>query len=281
MSTLPQPAAHGQRTWADPARDKSGPRPERWAIKVEFDGTDYVGWQKQKSGLAIQQLIEEAATQLSSGQPVPSITSGRTDSGVHAAGLVAHLDFPPGSNLTAHALAGALNYRLKPHPVVVLQAAPVSLSWNARFSATWRRYRYSILNRRARPALQARTMTHVPYPLDVSAMRAASQHLLGHHDFSSFRAAACQARDALRTLDELTIHQEGDVIFMETQARSFLHHQVRNMVGTLVQVGRGRWHPDDVKRILQARDRTQAGPTAPATGLCFMAVGYDEDPFAS
>lgn len=254
----------------------------RWAVRVEFDGSAYVGWQRQKSGLSIQQLIEEAAVHLTQGQPVKSITAGRTDAGVHASGLVAHLDFPTGlSTLNARAVREALNYHLKPHPIAILDAAPVSPDWHARFSATWRRYRYTILNRPARPALEEGKVWHVRQSLDLGAMQEAAQYLLGHHDFTSFRAAACQARHALRTLDELTLTRHDDRLVVETQARSFLHHQVRNMVGTLVHIGSGKWGPERIVGILEARDRSEAGPTAPASGLCLIGVGYPHDPFST
>ncbi|WP_202405284.1 tRNA pseudouridine(38-40) synthase TruA [Saccharibacter sp. 17.LH.SD] len=259
--------------------DDAPPGISRWAIRVEFDGRHYVGWQRQKSGLAVQQLIEEAARYIVNGRLVTSITSGRTDAGVHASGLVAHLDFPDDAPLTAKAVRDGINYHLKPHPVVILEAAAVPANWNARFSATWRRYRYSILNRPSRPTLHEGRVWHVRHGLDIERMQEAAQHLCGYHDFSSFRAAACQAKDALRTLDELSIRREGEMVFIETQARSFLHHQVRNMVGTLALVGGRRWHPDRVKTALEARNRSKAGPTAPPDGLCLIGVGYPNDPF--
>lgn len=216
--------------------DAAPPGISRWAIRIEFNGRDYVGWQRQKSGIAVQQLIEEAALCLTAGRPVSSVTAGRTDSGVHAAGLVAHLDFPDDAPLSRKAVRDAINYHLKPHPICILEAAPAPEGWNARFSATWRRYRYTILNRYSRPALQDGFVWHLRAPLDIAAMQQAANYLIGSHDFSSFRAAACQARDALRTLDELSISKEGDLVHIDTQARSFLHHQVRNMVGTLALV---------------------------------------------
>ncbi|WP_282799547.1 tRNA pseudouridine(38-40) synthase TruA [Bombella apis] len=259
--------------------DAAPPGISRWAIRIEFDGRPYVGWQRQKSGLSVQQLIEEAAEHLTQGRRVSSVTAGRTDSGVHAAGLVAHLDFPDDAPLSRKAVRDAIGYHLKPHPISILEAAPAPEGWNARFSATWRRYRYTILNRPARPAMQEGFVWHIRAPLDVEAMQEGANHLLGGHDFTSFRAAACQARDALRTLDELTITRSGDHVHVDVQARSFLHHQVRNMVGTLALVGHHQWHPDRVKEALEARDRCKAGPTAPPDGLCLMDVGYPDDPF--
>ncbi|GBQ06771.1 tRNA pseudouridine(38-40) synthase TruA [Saccharibacter floricola] len=259
--------------------DSAPPHVRRWAIRVEFDGRHYVGWQRQKSGLSVQQLIEEAAYRVAANRPVSSITAGRTDSGVHAAGLVAHLDFPAEANITAKAVRDGINYHLKPHPIAILEAALVPPHWNARFSATWRRYCYTILNRPARPALLDGTVWHIRQSLDLDAMQQAANYLIGWHDFSSFRAAACQARDALRTLDELSITRQDDKILIHTQARSFLHHQVRNMVGTLALVGSGQWPAERVKQALEAKDRCKAGPTAPADGLCLMDVGYPENPF--
>lgn len=259
--------------------DAAPPDVYRWAARVEFNGRHYVGWQRQKSGLAVQQLVEEAAYRVANKRTVRTITAGRTDAGVHAAGLIIHLDFPKEANITAKAVRDGLNYHLKPHPIAILEAAPVPPEWNARFSATWRRYRYTILNRPSRPALLNGLVWHLRCHLDIDAMQKAANYLLGYHDFSSFRAAACQARDALRTLDELNIHREGDKILIDTQARSFLHHQVRNMVGTLAMVGSGQWAPERIKDILDARDRSKAGLTAPADGLCLMDIGYPYNPF--
>nr|WP_236646563.1 tRNA pseudouridine(38-40) synthase TruA [Aristophania vespae] len=254
---------------------------KRWALRIEFDGQNYVGWQKQDHHLSVQQLLEEAASKLFGGRSVSTITAGRTDAGVHSAGLVAHMDIPADANINARSMRDGINFHLKPHPIVILDAAPVSLDWNARFSALWRRYRYTILNRPSRPTFNEGTVWHVKPPLDCEAMQKAANYLLGKHDFSSFRAAACQAKNALRTLDELTIIKQGELIFIETQARSFLHHQVRNMVGSLSLVGRGQWQPEKMKDVLLARDRCVAGPTAPASGLCFIGVGYPENPFKS
>jgi tRNA pseudouridine38-40 synthase len=253
---------------------------QRWAVRIEYDGTGLVGWQRQSSGLSVQALLEEAASRLASGTPVGSITAGRTDAGVHALAQVAHLDFPAGLKLTPHAVREGLSFHLKPHAVVVTDAAPVSLEWNARFSATWRAYRYRILNRRARPALSAGHVWHVRSPLDAARMHEAASLLVGRHDFTSFRAAACQAKSPLRTLDHLAVRREGDEILITAQARSFLHHQVRNMVGTLKLVGSGQWTPQRMAQALEARDRSAAGPTAPAEGLYLSGVGYDPDPFS-
>ena len=225
----------------------------------------------------MQAILEDAATRVT-GAPATSFVAGRTDAGVHATAQVAMLSMP--SHLPARNVRDALNYHMKPHPVVVLQAALAAPGWNPRFSAIGRSYRYGILNRRARPALLLHRAWHVPAPLDVAAMAAAAGHLLGHHDFTSFRAAACQAKSPLRTLDRLDVAREGDRVEVIVEARSFLHHQVRNMVGTLVQVGAGRWRPETVATILAARNRAEAGPTAPPDGLVLTGVRYPADPFA-
>jgi tRNA pseudouridine38-40 synthase len=250
----------------------------RWALLLEYDGTPFIGWQRQAGGLSVQEVLETAAARLNGGAPVASVVAGRTDAGVHAAGQVAEIAL--GRAIGAEQLREALNYHMKPHPVAVLAAAPAAEGWSARFSAIRRRYRYTILNRRARPALWSGRVWHVPAPLDDAAMHAAAQSLLGRHDFTSFRAAACQAKSALRTLDRLDVVRRGELIEIEVEARSFLHHQVRNMVGTLKLVGEGSWPVARVAAALAERDRSAAGPTAPATGLCLMEVGYREGVFA-
>ena len=258
-----------------------GPPDQRWAVQLEYDGSPFVGWQRQARGLSVQSVLEAAAARLAGGRPVASIAAGRTDAGVHASGQVAHLDLPEAvsARLTAGRLRDALNFHMKPNPVVVIRAARVDAAWSARFSAVQRSYRYRILNRAARPALAVDQVWHVRPTLDAAAMHAAAQHLVGRHDFTSFRAAACQANSPLRTLDRLDVTRDGEIVTIAAEARSFLHHQVRNMVGTLRLVGDGRWSDDAVARALQACDRACAGPTAPAGGLCLIAVGYPEDPF--
>jgi tRNA pseudouridine38-40 synthase len=181
---------------------------------------------------------------------------------------------------SAASVRDALNFHMKPHPVAVLQAALSPPGWSARFSASGRRYRYRILNRRARPALAEGRVWHVPHALDAASMAEGARHLLGRHDFTSFRASACQANSPLRTLDRLDVTREGDEIHLIAEARSFLHHQVRNMAGTLKLVGEGRWPPERVARALAARDRAAAGPTAPAAGLTFLEARYEENPFS-
>jgi tRNA pseudouridine38-40 synthase len=249
----------------------------RWALLLEYDGTPFVGWQRQIDGLSVQQVLERAASQLNSGEPVASIVAGRTDAGVHAEGQVAHLDLPDGHH--PRTIRDALNYHMKPYPIVVLKAAPVSHDWNARFSATGRTYRFRILSRGSRPALLAGRVWHVPHQLDASAMHSAAQLLLGQHDFTSFRAACCQAKSPLRTLNRLDVTRCGDIIEIVAEARSFLHHQVRNFVGTLKLVGEGRWPIERVATALEAKDRAAAGPTAPPNGLTLIGVGYPVSPF--
>lgn len=250
----------------------------RWALRLEYDGRGFVGWQRQANGLSVQEVLESAAANLCHGTTPESVVAGRTDAGVHANGQVASLDLP--DVLDARAVCEALNFHLKPNRVVVLQAAPVpSPNWSPRFSAVGRSYRYVILNRRARPALQEGLVWHVKVPLDTEAMDRAARWLLGKHDFTSFRASACQANSPIRTLDRLDVRREGELVMIEAAARSFLHHQVRNMVGTLKLVGEGRWPEDRVAAALAARDRSSAGPTAPPEGLSLMAVRYADDPF--
>jgi tRNA pseudouridine38-40 synthase len=247
-----------------------------WALLLEYDGAPFVGWQRQGSGLSVQEVLEDAAAKLNHGVHVSSIVAGRTDAGVHAEGQVAQLELP--AAFPAQKVRDGLNFHMKPYPVVVLCAAIAPASWNARFSATRRAYRYRILNRRARPALLAGRVWHIAAELDVAAMHAAAQSLIGRHDFSSFRAAGCQARSPLRTLDRLDVRRDDAIVEIIAEARSFLHHQVRNMVGTLKLVGDGSWPVERISTALAARDRAAAGPTAPADGLCLTSVSYPGEP---
>jgi tRNA pseudouridine38-40 synthase len=251
----------------------------RWALLIEYDGESYVGWQRQATGQSVQAVLEDAAAKLCHGHVPGTVVAGRTDAGVHAEGQVVQIDLP--ESLTAAKVRDALNFHMKPHPVVVLQAVPAPQDWNARFSAVGRAYRYRILNRPTRPALQRGRVWHVPVRLDVEAMHRAAQSLLGRHDFTSFRAAACQANSPLRTLDALNVRRQGELIEITAQARSFLHHQVRNMVGTLKLVGDRSWPVDRVAAALAARDRSAAGPTAPPDGLCLTGVRYPVELFTS
>lgn len=247
-----------------------------YALTLEYDGAPFVGWQRQENGLSVQQVLEDAATMLNEGAPVAAVAAGRTDAGVHACGQVAQIALDRA--IEPRKLREALNFHTKPHPVAVLSAALAPAGWNARFSAVKRGYRYRILNRRARPALEAGRVWHLPQPLDAEAMHAAAQRLLGQHDFSAFRAAACQAKSALRTLDRLRVTRLADEVVVEAEARSFLHHQVRNLVGTLAEVGLGKRGVAWPRAVLDGRDRTRAGMTAPAEGLCFTFVRYAEEP---
>ncbi len=250
----------------------------RAALLVEYDGAPFVGWQSQSSGASVQDAVEAAASRLAGGARVACAVAGRTDAGVHAVGQVAMLTLP--GDWAMPRLRDALNFHLRPQPVVVLRAAPAPEGWHPRFDAIGRSYRYTILNRRPRPALLAGRVWHVEPPLDAAAMAQAAALLLGRHDFTSFRAAACQAKSPLRTLDRLAVTRCGERVAVVAEARSFLHHQVRNMVGTLKLVGEGRWPPERVAAVLAACDRAAAGPTAPAQGLCLTAVRYPADPFA-
>lgn len=243
----------------------------RYRLTLEYDGGGFVGWQRQANGLSLQEVLEEAAFRFC-GERVTSHAAGRTDAGVHAAGQVVHLDIEKATDEST--LRDALNFHMKPHPIVVLAAAGVDDGFHARFSAKARLYRYVILNRRAAPALERGRVWWVSAPLDLDAMQAGAALLIGQHDFSSFRAAECQARSPVKTLDRLDFAREGERITLAAEARSFLHHQVRNMVGTLKLVGEGKWPPAEVGRILAARDRREAGPTAPADGLTLVAVRY-------
>ncbi|MFO1025666.1 MAG: tRNA pseudouridine(38-40) synthase TruA [Acetobacteraceae bacterium] len=249
----------------------------RWALKLEYDGTGFVGWQRQVNGTSVQEILETAASRLNRGDPVPSIVAGRTDAGVHAEAQVAHIDLPDGYR--PEKVRDALNFHMKPHPVVVLYAAAVADNFSARFDANRRSYRYRILNRRSRPALLLNRVWHVAAGLDADAMHAAAQSLLGRHDFTSFRAASCQAKSPLRTLDRLEVSRDGDLVTIVAEARSFLHHQVRNMVGTLRLIGDGTWQVERMATALASRNRAAAGPTAPADGLTLTGVGYPLDPF--
>ena len=250
----------------------------RYRLTIEYDGEPFVGWQRQDNGPSVQAALEDAVFAFC-GERVVVHGAGRTDTGVHARGQVAHLDLA--TDRPPDTLRAAVNFHLKPLPVVVTEAAVAAPDFHARFSATGRRYRYLLLNRRAPPALDRGRVWHVPVPLDAGAMAAAAQRLLGRHDFNSFRSAACQAPSSIKTLDVLDVTRQDDIIQVDVAARSFLHNQVRILVGTLQLVGRGAWSVDDVAAALAARDRTRAGPTAPPQGLTLMAVRYDTPSAAS
>jgi tRNA pseudouridine38-40 synthase len=247
-----------------------------WALELEYDGTPFMGWQRQKHGLAVQQVMEEAGAKLCGGVVPVAAASGRTDAGVHALGQVVQMELPA---LAPVRIREALNYHLKPHPVVVLRAAPADEGWNARFSAVSRTYKYLILNRKVWPVIEANRVWHVRTRLDAEAMDGAAKLLLGNHDFSSFRAAACQAKSPVKTLDELNVRREGEHVIVHAKARSFLHHQVRNIVGTLRMVGDGSWPAPRVGEVLAAKDRAAAAAMAPAAGLYLVEVGYPRPVF--
>ncbi|CAA7616593.1 tRNA pseudouridine synthase A [Magnetospirillum sp. LM-5] len=243
----------------------------RYRLLVEYDGTPFVGWQRQPLGDSVQGVLEQALAKLC-GQPVMVQCAGRTDAGVHASGQVAHVDLP--REYSADAVRDAANFHAKPHPVAVLRAELVPDDFHARFSAVGRAYVYRILNRRAPSVLDKNRVWWVPVGLDVQRMQDGANHLLGCHDFTSFRAAACQAASPVKHLDVLDVRRCGEMIEIHAAARSFLHHQVRNMVGTLKLVGEGKWSPDDVRIALEARARAAAGPTAPPEGLYLTTVRY-------
>ena len=240
-------------------------------ITIEYDGTPFVGWQRQVTGLSVQQVLEEAAAELTCGEILVQ-GAGRTDSGVHATGQVAHLDVP--DKFDANRVMEALNALTGDHPVTILDAREVDGEAHARFSATGRRYLYRLLPRRQPPALDHGRVWHHRGMLDADAMQLAAAHLVGRHDFTSFRASQCQADSPVRTLDELRIESQGEEIHIHAAARSFLHHQVRNIVGTLALVGVGKWTGEDVAAALAAKDRSAAGPTAPPEGLYLTEVTY-------
>lgn len=243
----------------------------RYRLTIEYDGGLFSGWQRQDNAPSIQAALEEAAFQVS-GEKIDIQGAGRTDAGVHAFGQVAHLDME--KDLTPDKLRDALNFYLRPHPIAILAAEIAPPDFHARFSATSRHYRYIICNRRAPLALQRHRVWWVGRTLQAERMNEAAQTLIGQHDFSSFRASICQAASAIKTLDRLTVTRIGEDIHIEADARSFLHHQVRNIVGTLEMIGAGKWDKEDLARILAARDRSLAGPTAPPEGLYLIRVGY-------
>jgi tRNA pseudouridine38-40 synthase len=245
---------------------------QRWKLTIEYNGGPFVGWQRQPNGPTIQAALE-AAVFAFCGEETGVQGAGRTDTGVHALAQVAHVDIE--RDTTARTVRDAINQHLKPNPIAVTHVEAVTEDFHARFSATGRAYLYRILNRRAPAALDIGRVWPVPRDLDVDAMHAAAQRLVGLHDFTSFRAAECQAASPIKTLDRLDVSRVGEEIHIVAEARSFLHHQIRNFAGTLERVGRGKWTPDDVTDILNAKDRAVAGPTAPPQGLYLTQVSYD------
>lgn len=243
----------------------------RYLIRIEYDGTPFWGWQRQDDGPTVQGVLEVAAAALN-GAPVLVYGAGRTDAGVHATAQAAHLDLR--DDIPARKVADALNAHLRPHPVAVLSAQAVPDAFHARFDARERHYRYDIFNRRADLTLDIYRAWRVPYALDASTMQAAATHLIGQHDFSTFRDTQCQSKTPVKTLNMLSVERAEDRVMITCSARSFLHKQVRSMVGSLVEVGRGQQTPDWMARILDAKDRTACGPVAPPDGLYLTRVDY-------
>lgn len=243
----------------------------RYRVTLEYDGGPFQGWQRQDNGPSVQAALEEAVFNLS-GERVTTAAAGRTDAGVHARGQVAHFDMA--KEFTGDRLRDALNAHLRPAPVAVIEAALAAGDFHARFSAIARHYEYRILVRRAPPALDRGHVWHVARALDAMAMHEASRALIGSHDFTTFRASECQAKSPVKTLDRLDVSAQGEEIVVYAKARSFLHHQVRSMVGSLKLVGEGKWQPHDLALALQARDRTRCGPVAPSEGLTLLRVDY-------
>lgn len=243
----------------------------RYRLTIEYDGTPFVGWQIQSEGVSVQGALEVAILKLT-GAPAGVRGAGRTDAGVHARGQVAHADIEKA--WPSDRIRDGLNFHLKPHPIAIVDCAEVAPDFDARFSATARHYLYRILARRAPPALEKNRVWWIPRALDAEAMHEAAQALVGHHDFTTFRAAQCQANSPMRTLDRLDVVRRGDEIEVSASARSFLHNQVRSMVGSLRLAGERKWTRADLAAALAARNRTACGPVAPPTGLYLMAVDY-------
>jgi len=246
----------------------------RWRLTLEYDGSPFMGWQRQDHGPSVQQALEEALQRMT-GEAVTVHAAGRTDAGVHALAMAAHADVEKA--LTAHRIREGLNALVRPQPIAVLAAEAVPDDWHARFSCTGRRYLYRILNRRAPPALETGRVWHIAARLDADAMAEGAKHLVGCHDFTTFRSAHCQSDSPVKTLDRLEVSRDGDEIRIEAAARSFLHHQVRSMVGCLAMVGRGQWTPPDMAAALEARDRAALGLNAPPHGLYFVEASYPGD----
>jgi tRNA pseudouridine38-40 synthase len=244
----------------------------RYKLTIEYDGAPFVGWQMQDNGPSVQGVLA-AAIQAYSGETVAVQGAGRTDAGVHALGQVAHFDLA--TERDADTVRDALNAHIRPWPVAILTVERVSMDFDARRSATQRHYFYRIVNRRPDLALERGRVWRVTRPLDADAMQEAAQRLVGQHDFTTFRSVECQARSPVKTLDRLDVLRSGEEIQIIAAARSFLHNQVRSMVGSLVEVGRGKWSADDLSRALEARDRAACGPVAPAEGLYLVSVDYD------
>lgn len=243
----------------------------RYKLTIEYDGRPFHGWQRQKDGPSVQAALEKAVLDFS-GETVTLHGAGRTDAGVHAIGQVAHLDL--GKDMTLESLQNAINHHLRPKPIAIIRTVQVSDDFHARFSATGRQYLYRIINRRAPLVLEAGRAWHLPGMIEVEVMHEAAQRLIGKHDFTSFRSASCQAKSPEKTLDRVAVIRKGEEIRVTVAARSFLHHQVRNIVGTLKLIGEHKWPVDKIEEALDAKSRAAAGPTAPADGLYLMKVDY-------
>ncbi len=254
----------------------------RFALKVEYDGRPFAGWQRQADQPSVQAAIETALARLEPG-PHTIAAAGRTDAGVHARAQVCHCDLT--RDWDPFRLSEALNHHLKPLPVAIVDAAKTGEEWHARFSATERRYLFRLISRRAPLTLEAGHVWQVRHALDISAMQAGAQYLIGNHDFTTFRSTHCQAESPVKTLDRLDVRAAsgpaGPEIHFDVRARSFLHNQVRSFVGTLERVGAGSWQPVDVQTALRARKRAACGPVCPPQGLYLVGVGYPDDPFAA
>jgi tRNA pseudouridine38-40 synthase len=243
----------------------------RYKLTIEYDGSPFVGWQRQTNGRSVQEAVEQAARALT-GEEATVRGAGRTDAGVHAVGQVAHIDLS--REWPGHKLRDGLSAHLRPEPVAIVAAERTADDFDARYSAIQRHYCYRIVNRRAPLTLDRGRAWLVPKRLDADAMGGAAQVLLGRHDFTTFRSTECQAKSPVRTLEKLTVEPRGEEIAIEASARSFLHNQVRSMVGSLKLVGEGKWSAEDLKRALEARDRTACGPVAPPDGLYLIRVDY-------
>ncbi|MGF1462593.1 MAG: tRNA pseudouridine(38-40) synthase TruA [Maricaulaceae bacterium] len=247
----------------------------RYALRIEYDGAAFVGWQRQETAPSVQGALEAAAAALNGAKPTAVYGSGRTDAGVHALGQIAHVDLI--GVWRADRLRDAINAHLRPHPISVLEVQEVTEDFHARFSAIRRAYLYRLLDRRPPPALDRGRVWRIPKRLDAEAMHDAAQVLIGRHDFTTFRDAQCQSDSPVKTLDTITVSRAGEEVHVQCDARSFLHRQVRSFVGSLVEVGLGKWTANDLRRALDACDRAQCGPVAPPEGLYLVRVDYPDD----
>jgi len=243
----------------------------RFRLTVEFNGRPFMGWQRQAHGPSVQQAIEEAVAAVT-GEQVVSHAAGRTDAGVHALAMSAHVDVEKA--ITPFRLMEGVNALVRPNPIAIIGCEMVPDDWHARFSCVGREYLYRIINRRAPLTLELGRAWRIARSLDAEAMHDAAQLLVGHHDFTTFRSAHCQAESPVKTLDRLNVRREGDQLLVEAAARSFLHHQVRSMVGCLAMVGQGQWSAGDLKAALEAKDRAALGLNAPPDGLYFVKANY-------